>query len=81
MTDGLPVTQGILNAGLETALGRSLHSAYDLDWSADGLLFGPSRKVADRTFADLTGWHPCVIPAAGGPAGPVLDSASLAREP
>lgn len=69
LTDGVPVTQAVLNAGLETALGRPLHSAYDPGWSAEGILFGPSRKVADRTFADLTGWHPHVVPAAGDITG------------
>jgi len=69
LTDGVPVTQAVLNAGLETALGRPLRSAYDPGWSAEGILFGPSRKVADRTFADLTGWHPHVIPAAGDITG------------
>jgi hypothetical protein len=69
VTDGLPVTQGLLNAGLEAGLGRPLHSLDELGWGADGILFGPSRKIADRTFGDLTGWRPQAAPAAEGLAG------------
>ena len=64
LTDGCPVTQGMLNARLEAALGRPLHSLDELGWGADGTLFGPSRKIADRTFGDLTGWQPQAAPAA-----------------
>ncbi len=64
VTDGFPVTQGMLNARLEAALGRPLHSLNELGWGADGTLFGPSRRIADRTFGDLTGWQPQVTPAA-----------------
>jgi hypothetical protein len=69
LTDGFPATQGLLNAGLEAALGRPLHSLDELGWGADGILFGPSRRIADRTFGDLTGWHPQVAPAAEGLVG------------
>jgi hypothetical protein len=58
VTDGAPVTQGRLNAALETALGRSLHSLDDPGWGCDGTLFGVSRRIADTTFGDLTGWRP-----------------------
>jgi nucleoside-diphosphate-sugar epimerase len=64
VTDGFPVTQGMLNARLEAALGRRLHSLDELGWGADGTLFGPSRRIADRTFGDLTGWQPQAAPAA-----------------
>ena len=69
VTDGFPVTQGMLNARLEAALGRPLHSLDELGWGADGILFGPSRRIADRTFGDLTGWQPQAAPAAGSLAG------------
>ena len=69
VTDGHPVTQGMLNARLETALGRPLHSLDELGWGADGILFGPSRRIADRTFDDLTGWQPQAAQAAGSLAG------------
>jgi len=69
VTDGYPVTQGMLNARLETALGRPLHSLDELGWGADGILFGPSRRIADRTFGDLTGWQPQAAPAAESLAG------------
>jgi hypothetical protein len=64
VTDGFPVTQGVLNARLEAALGRPLHSLDELGWGADGILFGPSRRITDRTFGDLTGWQPRAAPAA-----------------
>ena len=54
----------MLNARLEAALGRTLHSLDELGWGANGILFGPSRKIADRTFSDLTGWQPQAAPAA-----------------
>jgi len=54
----------MLNARLETALGRTLHSLDELGWGADGILFGPSRRIADRTSGDLTGWRPQISPAA-----------------
>ena len=63
VTDGVPVTQGMLNARLEAALGRPLHSLDELGWGADGTLFGPSRRIADHTFGDLTGWQPRATPA------------------
>jgi len=69
VTDGYPVTQGMLNARLETALGRPLHSLDELGWGADGILFGPSRRIADRTFGDLTGWQPQSAQAAESLAG------------
>ncbi len=69
LTDGFPVTQGMLNARLEGALGRPLHSLDELGWGADGTLFGPSRKIADDTFGDLTGWQPQPAPAAESLAG------------
>jgi hypothetical protein len=65
VTDGVPVTQGMLNARLEAALGQALHSPHDPDWSTDGVLFGPSRRITDQTFSQLTGWHTHVTPAAG----------------
>jgi hypothetical protein len=64
VTDGFPVSQGSLNAGLEAALGRPLHSLDELGWGANGILFGPSRRIIDRTFGDLTGWRPQAAPAA-----------------
>ncbi len=69
LADGFPVTQGMLNARLEAALGRPLHSLDELGWGADGILFGPSRRIADRTFGDLTGWQPQAAPAAESLAG------------
>ena len=59
----------MLNARLEAALGRTLHSLDDLGWACDGILFGPSRRIADRTFSDLTGWQPQVTPATESLAG------------
>jgi len=50
-------------------VGRPLHSLDELGWGADGILFGPSRKIADRTFGDLTGWRPQAAPAAESLAG------------
>ena len=64
-----PVTQGMLNAALKTALGRSLHNLDDPGWGYDGALFGASRRIADRTFGDLTGWCPQPAPAAETLAG------------
>ena len=69
VTDGFPVAQGMLNVRLEAALGRTLHSLDDLGWDYDGILFGPSRRIADRTFGDLTGWQPQVTAAAESLAG------------
>ncbi len=69
VTDGSPITQGMLNTRLETALGRTLHSLDELGWGYDGTLFGPSRRIADYTFGDLTGWQPHVTPAAESLAG------------
>lgn len=69
VTDGCPVTQGTLNARLETALGRDLHSLDDPHWGCDGTLFGPSRRIADVAFGDLTGWRPQHVPAIESPAG------------
>jgi nucleoside-diphosphate-sugar epimerase len=64
VTDGAPVTQGMLNARMETALDHSLHSLLDPDWGCDGILFGPSRMIVDGTFTDLAGWRPNVTPVA-----------------
>jgi hypothetical protein len=64
VTDGAPVTQGELNAGLERALGRPLHTLGDPGWSAGGTLFGPSRLIRGQAFGDLTGWRPRAVPAA-----------------
>jgi hypothetical protein len=64
VTDGCPVTQGALNARLETALGRGLHRLDDPGWGDDGALFGPSRMITDAVFADRTGWRPHHVPAA-----------------
>jgi hypothetical protein len=69
VTDGFPVTQGMLNARLGAALGLPLHSLDELGWGADGILFGPSRRIADRMFGDLTGWQPQAAPAAASLAG------------
>ena len=69
VTDGVPVTQGMLNARLEAALGRTLYSLYDPGWGCDGILFGPSRRIVDSTFGDLTGWRPNVTPVAETLAG------------
>ena len=69
VTDGFPVTQGMLNAHLEAALDRPLHSLDELGWGANGILFGPSRRIADRTFGDLTGWQPQAAPTAESLAG------------
>jgi nucleoside-diphosphate-sugar epimerase len=65
VTDGLPVTQGTLNARLEAAQGRHLHTLDDPWWGCQGSLFGHSRRITDRTFSDLTEWSPRHIPAAG----------------
>ena len=69
VTDGVPVTQGMLNARLEAALGRPLHSLDELAWGADGSLFGPSRRIADHTFGDLTGWQQQAAPGADSLVG------------
>jgi hypothetical protein len=66
VTDGFPLTQGMLNERLEAAVGRTLHSLDELGWGDDGTLFGPSRRIADRTFGVLTGWRPQLTPAADG---------------
>ena len=58
LTDGCPVTQGMLNARLEHAYGRSLHSLDDPGWGYEGTLFGCSRKITGAVFGDLTGWRP-----------------------
>ena len=63
------MTQGMLNARLEAALGRTLYSLDDLGWDYDSILFGPSRRIADRAFGDLTGWQPQVSPATDSLAG------------
>lgn len=64
LTDGCPVTQGMLNARLECAYGRPLHSLDDPGWGHAGALFGVSRKITGTTFGALTGWRPRVTPAA-----------------
>ncbi len=69
VTGSFPVTQGMLNAGLEAALGRALHSLDELGWGAGGILFGPCSAIADRTPGDLTGWQPQVTLAAESAAG------------
>jgi hypothetical protein len=69
VTDGCPITQGMLNTRLETALGRDLHSLDDPHWGYNGTLFGPSRKIADVAFGHLTGWRPHHVPAVESPAG------------
>jgi hypothetical protein len=69
VTDGCPVTQGMLNARLEAASGRDLHGLDEPGWGCDGALFGPSRKITDDTFGHLTGWRPHSAPAAGSLAG------------
>jgi nucleoside-diphosphate-sugar epimerase len=63
LTDGCPVTQAAVNARLGAAAGRSLHPLNDPRWG-EGILFGPSRRIIDHTFGDLTGWHPRTSPAA-----------------
>lgn len=65
LTDGLPVTQGTLTARLEEAQGRHLHTLDDPRWGYQGALFGHSRKIADSTFSNLTGWRPHHTPATG----------------
>jgi nucleoside-diphosphate-sugar epimerase len=69
VTDGLPATQAELNARIEGALGRSLHSLDDPDWAEAGVLFGPSRRITDDTFGNLTGWRPQGVSAAESLAG------------
>jgi nucleoside-diphosphate-sugar epimerase len=69
VTDGSPVTQGALNARLETALGRDLHTLDDPQWGYGSTLFGSSRRITDRTFSELTGWRPRHVPAAEYLAG------------
>jgi nucleoside-diphosphate-sugar epimerase len=64
VTDGSPVTHGALNARLETALGRDLHTLDDPQWGYGSTLFGSSRRITDRTFSELTGWRPHHVPAA-----------------
>lgn len=69
VTDGCPVTQGALNARLEATLGRELHGLDDPGWGCDGTLFGASRRIADTSFGDLTGWRPHYAPAADSLVG------------
>jgi hypothetical protein len=69
VTDGCPVTQGLLNTRLETVLGRDLHSLDETGWGGGGTLFGPSRKITDDTFGRLTGWRPHRTPAVESLAG------------
>jgi hypothetical protein len=64
LTDGCPVTQGMLNARLEAAAGQALHGLDDPGWSYRGALFGRSRKITGTAFGALTGWRPQVAPAA-----------------
>jgi nucleoside-diphosphate-sugar epimerase len=77
LTDGCPVTQGMLNDRLEAATGLALHSLDDPGWGYKGALFGRSRKITGTAFGALTGWRPRVAPAANslaamlsGPAAP-----------
>jgi nucleoside-diphosphate-sugar epimerase len=58
VTDGAPITQGLLSALLETASGKTLHRFHDPSWGREGILFGLSRRITDTTFSDLTGWRP-----------------------
>jgi hypothetical protein len=58
VTDGQPVTQAALNADLAAWVGKELHPLDDPHWGPRGVLFGPSRMIADSTFADLSGWRP-----------------------
>jgi hypothetical protein len=69
LTDGCPVTQGMLNARLERACGRALHSLGDPGWGHEGALFGCSRKITGTAFGALTGWRPQVTSAADSLAG------------
>lgn len=64
LTDGCLVTQGMLNARLERAYGRALHSLDDPGWGYEGALFGCSRKITSTAFGVLTGWRPQATPAA-----------------
>lgn len=58
VTDGHPCTQAALNARLTSAAGSTLHPLGEPRWGRGGILFGQSRRIADATFSDLTGWQP-----------------------
>lgn len=62
---GRPIAATCSTPRLEAALSRPLHSLDELSWRSDGILFEPSRRIADRTFGDLTGWQPQAAPAVG----------------
>lgn len=80
LTDGIPVTQGTLNARLEAARGEHLHTLDDPRWGY-GALFGHSRKITDRTFSDLTGWRPRHIPATATLVGMLRHQHPRKQEP
>jgi 2-alkyl-3-oxoalkanoate reductase len=60
ITDGCPCTQAELNAHLAAAAGGPLHPLDDPRWGCRGILFGHSRRIADTSFSDITGWQPTV---------------------
>jgi hypothetical protein len=60
-----------VNARLAAAAGHGLHPLNDPRWG-EGILFGPSRRIIDHTFGDLTGWRPRTPPAAESLAGLLL---------
>jgi hypothetical protein len=70
----------MLNARLESALGQPLHGLHDPGWGCDGILFGSSRRIADWTFADASGWRPHVTPVADTLAS-LLSARSIAEPP
>lgn len=63
VTDGCPLTQGLINAWLEDAGCQALHGLDDPRWACGGALFGRSRRITDAAFGTLTGWHPQAAPA------------------
>jgi nucleoside-diphosphate-sugar epimerase len=65
VTDGRPVIQAALSDGLGDWAGTELHPLDDPQWGGHGVLFGPSRRIRDTGFTDLTGWRPRVSGAAG----------------
>ncbi|HYB48757.1 MAG TPA: hypothetical protein VED20_15625 [Streptosporangiaceae bacterium] len=67
--DGSPLGSPAPDARLgrptfEGRRSRNQGSLDELGWGDDGILFGPSRKIADSTFGELTGWRPQLAPAA-----------------
>lgn len=65
----IPGHPGRAQRRLKAALDHDLHPLDDPSWGYEGTLLGPSRRITDATFRDLTRWRPHGTPAAESLAG------------